>query len=95
VADDGHLVINVHIPYEGEIAGTDLFIPYDEIAAHSNLLPEDKDAGLVLYCMSGRMSTTAAETLASLGYTNLLHLDGGMRGWVEAGHPLERAYRPR
>jgi rhodanese-related sulfurtransferase len=84
-----HLVMNVHIPYEGEIPGTHLFIPYDEIEAHLDQLPQDRDAGLALYCRSDRMSIIAAEVLIDLGYTNLLVLDGGMLAWEAAGYPLE------
>ena len=64
------VLVNVHIPYDGEIEQTDLFIPFDEVADHTGQLP-DKDAKIVLYCRSGSMSTSAAKEVAALGYTNL------------------------
>jgi rhodanese-related sulfurtransferase len=81
-------LVNVHIPYEGELPQTDSFIPYNEIEANLNQLPADKNARLVLYCRSGRMSTDAAQTLVKLGYTNLVEVDGGMQAWQTAGNEL-------
>ena len=80
--------VNTHIPYEGEIADTDAFIPYNELDRYTAEFPSDKDAKIVLYCRSGRMSSIAAEALAGLGYNNLFNLDGGMIAWEEAGLPL-------
>ena len=82
------LFVNTHIPYEGEIAGTDAFIPYDELELYADQLPADKDARIVLYCRSGRMSEIAATALVQQGYSNVYELDGGMIAWEEAGLPL-------
>ena len=85
------VLINVHIPFAGDIPDTDLSIAFDQIASPNNLslLPADKNAKVVLYCQSGRMSEIAAEKLVALGYTNIWNLEKGMVDWQEAGYPLE------
>lgn len=83
-------LINVHVPYEGEIEGTDLSIPFDQMVARAADLPTDKNARLVVYCRSGRMSAIAVRTLVALGYRDVWHLDRGMIAWQRAGYPLIR-----
>jgi rhodanese-related sulfurtransferase len=80
--------INVHIPYEGEIEGTDQHLPYDQILQRLSELPSDKSAKIVIYCRSGNMSTQAAGELVQAGYTNIWELGGGMIAWDAAGLPL-------
>ncbi len=84
--------VNVHFPFAGNIADTDLSIPYDEIGVPENLsqLPVDKNAKIVFYCRSGRMSVIAAEELVSLGYTNIWNVTGGMVEWEQAGFEIEK-----
>ncbi len=79
--------VNVHVPYEGEIAPTDHFLPYDQIDGLLAALP-DRDAKVVLYCRSGSMSAIAARALVAAGYTNVWNLDGGMNAWRADGHTV-------
>ncbi len=80
--------VNVKTPYYGEIDRTDLFIPYNQIAAQASKLPQDRAAKIVVYCRSGVESAQAAQTLVSLGYTNVWNLDGGMVAWENSGRQL-------
>lgn len=80
--------VNVHIPFEGSIAQTDVSIPYDQIAGQLDKLPVDRSAKIVLYCRSGRMSTEAVQVLVKQGYTNVFQLAGGMIAWEKAGYPI-------
>ena len=45
---------------------------------------------LILYCGGGYRSALAADNLQKMGYTNVLSMDGGWRGWTEAGLPVAR-----
>jgi len=50
----------------------------------------DINAPIVLYCGGGFRSALAADNLGRMGYTNVLSMDGGIRGWREKGYPLTR-----
>jgi rhodanese-related sulfurtransferase len=50
----------------------------------------DLNAEIVLYCGGGFRSALAADNLQKMGYTNVLSMDGGIRGWREKGYPLTR-----
>lgn len=82
------VTVNVHVPDEGSIAGTDLTVPFDEIS-RSGALPDDRGTPLAVYCRSGNMSADAVRDLVALGYTDVVELEGGFDAWVESGRPLE------
>lgn len=94
LADKKFWLINVHVPYEGEIEKTDALVPYNKVNEIVEKLPSDKAAMVVLYCRSGRMSRETTEALVILGYTNVWNLDRGMIGWKEAGFPIVTNKRP-
>ena len=48
----------------------------------------DPAAPIVLYCGGGYRSALAADNLQKMGYTNVLSMDGGWRGWREKGLPV-------
>ena len=91
-SDEQFLFINTHIPYEGEIEGTDSFIAFNEIEQFFPVLPKDKDSKIVVYCRSGGMSKTASETLVKLGYTNVVNLERGMIDWQRQGYTLKDSF---
>lgn len=49
----------------------------------------DKKAEIILYCGGGFRSALAADNLQKMGYTGVVSMDGGWRGWTEAGGPTE------
>jgi rhodanese-related sulfurtransferase len=50
----------------------------------------DLNTPVVLYCGGGFRSALAADTLQKMGYTNVLSMDGGVRGWREKQFPMTR-----
>ena len=50
----------------------------------------DQSAKLVLYCGGGFRSALAADNIQKMGYTNVESMDGGWKGWLDAGFPTQR-----
>ena len=48
----------------------------------------DVHTEMVLYCGGGFRSALAADNLQKMGYTNVISMDGGIRGWREKSYPL-------
>ena len=50
-----------------------------------------KATHIVLYCGGGYRSALVADNLQKMGYTNVISMDGGWRGWTDAGFPTMTA----
>jgi rhodanese-related sulfurtransferase len=50
----------------------------------------DTDTKLILYCGGGFRSMLTADNLQKMGYTNVESMDGGWKGWLEAGFPTQK-----
>ena len=50
----------------------------------------DTGAKLILYCGGGFRSALVADNLQKMGYTNVESMDGGWKGWLEAGLPIAK-----
>lgn len=80
--DDRLIILDVRTPDEvtrGKIANS-LNIPLDLIESVNNRIG-DKNAKIVLYCLSGSRSRAAAEVLLDIGYSNIYNLENGLLGW--------------
>ena len=75
--DEGHLPGAVHVPKS-----------YLEQWAEDRI--PDKDKATILYCAGGVRSAMAADTLAKLGYTNVISMSGGFNRWKDSGLPWKK-----
>jgi rhodanese-related sulfurtransferase len=48
------------------------------------------DTPMVLYCGGGFRSALAADNLQKMGYTDVVSMDGGVRGWRAKSFPMTR-----
>ncbi len=87
--DKDFLLINVHVPYAGEIPGTDANLTYTDVPAIESFIGPDLGTRVVVYCMSNYMSGIAGNALVADGYWAVRYLDGGLGAWEATGNPVE------
>ncbi len=83
------VVLDVREPDEYEQGALDgaIHIPRGHLEAQiENRIP-DHDVEIVVYCAGGVRSAFAAKTLAELGYTGAVSMDGGFGRWKDEGRP--------
>jgi glyoxylase-like metal-dependent hydrolase (beta-lactamase superfamily II) len=73
----------------GHVPGA-IHLPRGQLELRADAVFPDPTVRILAYCEFGKISTIAAATLRSMGFRGAIALDGGMRAWKEAGHPLER-----
>ena len=85
----GAALLDVREPDEveqGAIPGA-IHIPRGHLEANiENRLP-GRETPIVVFCAGGVRSAFAAETMQSLGYTNVASMDGGFNKWKDEGRP--------
>ena len=83
------VVIDVRTPAEyatGHVPGA-INIPFDQVA--ERIAEVDAPHGVALYCMVGPRARKGESALLAAGYESVLHLEGGLAAWQEAGLPVE------
>ena len=73
----------------GHVPGA-VHAPFWQVSAHANVLPEDRDTPLVVYCGHGPRAYMAGAALRRLGFTNITYLAGHMTRWKREGLREER-----
>ncbi len=75
--------------YDREHIAGALLLPLSELDV--DVFPVLADKPLVLHCAIGKRSEAAAKMLLKAGYNRVLHMEGGLTAWKEAGLPIEEA----
>ena len=88
VASEGFVLIDVRTPEEYAQGFIDGAINMDmkNKSFISNIQQIDKNKKVYLYCKAGGRSAKASKVLDSLGYKNIINLEGGFDAWKEAGN---------
>ncbi|MHC1576012.1 MAG: rhodanese-like domain-containing protein [Methanosarcinaceae archaeon] len=88
MVDDGGVFImdlrNAGKYRAGHIEGATL-IPYSDLESRLDEVPTDEP--LLVYCYSGKQSTTAADILIEEGYLDVYNMLGGFKDWKSEGYP--------
>jgi rhodanese-related sulfurtransferase len=72
---------------DGYIEGA-VLAPVTELMMNLDLLPDDLDAPIVVYCKAGTRGQFAMITLQVLGYSDVRNLSGGITAWAVEGFPV-------
>lgn len=90
--NDGAFVLDVRSAneYKEGFIGEAVNVAVGDLATQQSKLPKNKDAEIVVYCLSGGRSSRACGTLVKQGYTNIHNLTGGITAWKAANLPVNK-----
>jgi glyoxylase-like metal-dependent hydrolase (beta-lactamase superfamily II) len=71
----------------GHVPGA-IHLPRGQLELRADTVFPDPTVRILAYCEFGKISTIAAATLRSMGFRGAIALDGGIRAWKDAGHPI-------
>ena len=76
---------------QGHLPGA-IQMPHEKVRERAGAVLPDKDDFIVVYCANTacQNSRIAAQTLATMGYTNVAAYEEGKQDWIEAGLPIEK-----
>lgn len=81
---------------EGEVADPGIiegseWIWINEFSENMDMLPEDLDANIVVYCASSYRAGIVGTVMGMMGYTNVRNLAGGINAWLASDLPVVEA----
>lgn len=91
---DAYLVVDVRDEKEyrkGHIPGA-INIPHTELEFHLDELPNPN--GVVVYCIVGRRTKLAEQTLLAAGFENVYRIERGFGGWLSKNLPIKKGRKP-
>jgi adenylyltransferase/sulfurtransferase len=86
-------VLDVRRAHEADIVSlsfVDRLQPHDQVASIADALPRERD--IVVHCKMGGRSARAAQTLASLGFSRVINMEGGITAWAREIEPSLPVY---
>src|SRR5947209_5530441 len=92
ITDPATVVLDVREPdeYEQGALPRAVHIPRGHLESQVESRIPDHDAHIVVYCAGGTRSAFAADTLAQLGYGDVVSMAGGFNKWKDEG----RSWKP-
>lgn len=73
----------------GYIEGAEWLWIDNFMAEYTDLVPEDFESNIVVYCASGYRASVVSTMLGLLGYENVRNMSGGLKGWIATDLPVE------